>query len=698
MNIINKIRCGRALSLLCAIGITSSVLQSSTEAVFSSNYFDTADIKVEIDATDIVREISPYIYGINAESDISSLKVNAITQTDPRVSSYNWENNYSNSGTGTASTNAAELIDSYPPGKWVEPALYTEYLITKAKRYNVPSRYVTLQMMGMVAADGAGDVYSSDISGRWNNIFFNKADSYLSEPDINDAAVYIDEYVSYLVNRYGYAVDGGINGYFLDNEPENWAERFPSAVTEKITADGLVEKSALLASAVKRIDPTALVYGPSISGIEAFTSLKNQEDWEQHSREYSWFIDYYLMKMNEASRASGTRLLDVLDIHYHTEATNGLLQPVIGNDDAFSNNTRMQAPRILWDSSYTENSTIAILHTQHLPLLPTLEASINMYYPDTKLSFSEYNFGGGDHISGGIAAADTLGIFAEFGVHMACLKPDTENIDYHKAAINLYTNYDGEGNGFGDYLVESDNGGDIMSSVYSALDRNNSSTLRTVLINKNSFQSKAAAIEIFSDIEYEAAEVYYFNSEGSEIIRMSEDAAVENNAFELNMEPLSVYMVVFKGNGESEEVTVHEEELIDVEFSDEPDEEITAEGDTSETVSASGTEKPDETVAEETMPPEHVSAETLSSVVTTVNTGEITFPDDLTRETEVTAVTEQSEIGSDETEEAAPVGRSPSIEDGIKVPKGFKIAVCVLLGGVILAMLYVIFSSDRKSR
>ncbi|MBQ3162209.1 MAG: endoglucanase [Oscillospiraceae bacterium] len=702
MNVINKIRCRRMLSLLCAIGITASVLQgSSAEAMISSTYFDTRDISVKIDATDVVRKISPYIYGINAESDISNLTVNAITQTDPNISSYNWENNYSNSGTGTASANGADLINSYPPGKWVEPALYTEYLITKAKRYEVPSRYVTLQMMGMVAADGAGDVYSSDVSGRWNNIFFNKADSYLSEPDINDTSVYIDEYVSYLVNRYGYAVDGGINGYFLDNEPENWAERFPSAVTEKITADGLIEKSALLASAVKRIDPTALVYGPSISGIEAFTSLKNQEDWEQHSREYSWFIDYYLMKMNEASRASGTRLLDVLDIHYHTEATNGLLQPVIGSNDAFSNNTRMQAPRILWDSSYTENSTIAILHTQHLPLIPTLEASINMYYPDTKLSFSEYNFGGGDHISGGIATADTLGIFAKFGVHMACLKPDTENIDYHKSAINLYTNYDGMGSSFGNSLVRSENGGDTMSSVYSAIDGNNASTLKTVLINKNAVQPKTAVIEITSEADYETAEVYCFNSEKSEITRMSEDLVIENNTVIFEMEPLTVYMFAFKDNDELEEMPINEEELIDEEFSEEPDENPVGSADEqpaeSETSAVTEPKKPVETETEETLPPEHVSAETLSSVVTTVNAEEIPFPDDPLSGNEAAAA-ENPEAEPDEAEETGAAERKPAIDDDIKVPKGFKIVVCIMLGGVLIAMLYVIFAADRKSR
>lgn len=686
---INKNYCKRILSVLCAAGITASFMQgNSAEAVFGSTYTDTMDVNITIDVTDTTGKISPYIYGINAESDISSLTVNAIKQTDPRVSSYNWENNYSNSGTGTGSENDTGLISNYPPGRWGDPALYTEYLITKATRYKVPSKYVTLQMMGAAAEGGQNS---------WKNLSFSKSDGYLSLPDITDSEVYIDEYVSYLVNRYGYAVDGGINGYFLDNEPENWTERFPLAAAEKITADGLVEKSAKLSSAVKRIDPTALVYGPSISGIEAFTNLKNPEDWEKHNREYSWFIDYYLMKMNEASRLAGTRLLDVLDIHYHTEATNGLLEAVIDSDNAFSNNTRMQAPRIFWDSTYTENSTIAILHNQHIPLIPTLEASINMYYPGTKLSFSEYNFGGGDHISGGIATADTLGIFAEYGVHMACLKPNTANIDYHKAALNLYTDYDGYGNGFGDTAVEADNGGDVMSSVYSSIDGTDITEMKTVLINKNQNKLKTASINIVSDIGYEMAEVYFFNSESSEINRLDSDLEIESNAVTFDMEPLTVYMLVFKSSNEVIDDNSGNNELIDEPVIDEPTEIVssivteteisaTEENIQSETKTVSASAATEIT----TLPPEHVSAETLSSIGTTVNVEDILLPE----ESDASDVPVDKTIES--TDNEAVTEKLPSAEEGIKVPEPFKIAVCVLLGGVFIAMLYVVFSSGKK--
>ena len=668
----NKFNLKKAAALICALAVSAAAVQSGVQAsaTFSSSYLDTDNISVTINTAKGHKSISPYIYGINAESDLSGVTVNAVKQTDSRVSSYNWETNLSGICVNGKEVNDLDLIDNYPQNRWSEPALYTEYLITKAKRYGISSRYVTLQMLGFAAA---GDM-------RWEKVLFSKNDSYLSQPDTNDGAVYADEYISFLVNKYGYAVDGGINGYFLDNEPENWAERFPSAASEQITADELVTRSAALSSAVKKIDPTALVYGPSVNGIEAFINLKNSGDWEKYGNDYSWFIDYYLKSMNDASQEAGVRLLDVLDLHYHTEATNGLLEPIINGTDNFSNNTRLQAPRILWDSSYTENSTIAILHNQHIPLIPTLEASINMYYPGTKLSFSEYNFGGGNHISGGIATADTLGIFASYGVHMACLKPNSSEIEYQKAAINLYTNYDGKGGSFGDTFVRSDNGGDIMSSVYASIDNSDETTLKTVLINKNQTTPKNVHISIKSAADFESVKIYGFNEESPEIFVVEEELEIGNNSLEFEMEPLSVYMMVFSGTGD--EITVEDAPPVSEEI-------ILPEESSAESITV--TEKAETSASL----PEHVEAETYSSAGTSLS--------DAASETEEEA-TSISVVGTtpegETVTEIVAVEKIPEeteMQGESKVPKAVKVIVCTLVGAVAVAMLYILFSGNRKS-
>lgn len=679
-----------ALLFACCICTVTALPFAGTDvsAMFSSSYMDTDSISVEIDVSAGHKAISPYIYGINSETSLSGLTVNAIKQSDPRLSSYNWETNFSNSAEGQSSRNDNALVKSYPADRQREPALHTDNLVSKAKRYNIPSRYVTLQMMGMAAADSAGTVSPADGSSRWKQVFFQKHDSFLSIPDISDNAVYMDEYVSFLANKYGYAADGGINGYFLDNEPENWSELYPLAATRQITSDELIARSAELAGSVKRIDPTALVYGPSINGIEAFINLKNPDDWDKYAPDYSWFIDYYLTGMNKASEEAGTRLLDVLDIHYHTEATNGLLEPIIDGMDNFSNNTRLQAPRILWDSTYTENSVIAIMHNQHIPLIPTLEASINMYYPGTKLSFSEYNFGGGGHISGGIAVADALGIFAEYGVHMACLKPNSSDTSYQKSGINIYTNYDGDGGSFGDTLVRSDNGGDIMSSVYASIDGTDETSLKTVFISKNQSSVKTADVTIVSDAVYESAAVYSFDKDSAEIVLSDEEIAVKNNRFSFEMEPLTVYMLVF--NGTEEVISVEDPEgTVSVTESD-PEQDTDIPTETSVSAAESDTSVTDH---------EHTESETYSAEDTSYSeTEETSVPND----TE-TSVSEPpaSEASSGEITDGTSYADEddPDEENEEKtVPKAFKIIVTVLTAAVVLVMAYVIIQDKVLSR
>lgn len=701
--IINKRSIKRAAAFLCAVSVTASLTFTCGEnvsAMFSSSYLDTDNISVEIDVSAGHKTISPYIYGINSETSLSGLKVNAIKQSDPRLSSYNWETNFSNSAEGANSSNDNALVRSYPADRQREPALYTDNLLAKAKRYGIPSRYVTLQMMGMAAADSAGTVYPSDGQSRWKQVLFRKHDSFFSEPDITDNAVYMDEYVSFLANKYGYAVDGGINGYFLDNEPENWSELYPLAAEEQITSDELIKRSAELAGAVKQIDPTALVYGPSISGIESFINLKNPNDWDKYAQDYSWFIDYYLMGMRRASEAAGTRLLDVLDIHYHTEATNGLLEPIINGTDNFSNNTRLQAPRILWDSTYTENSTIAIMHNQHIPLIPTLEASINMYYPGTKLSFSEYNFGGGGHISGGIAVADALGIFAEYGVHMACLKPNSEDTSYQKSGINIYTNYDGEGGSFGDTLVKSDNGGDIMSSVYASIDGSDETSLKVLLINKNYSAVKTADVTIKSNAAFESAAVYSFNEDSAEIVLSDEEIDIEDNSFSFGMEPQTVYMLVFSGTEEIISAEVPEETTTGSESDTAPKQtdrhEQPSEQDTDITTEAPVSETEGTTV----YVPEHVAAETYSTAGTSsseTETGESVSEDTGSSVTEPPESDGETGSSSDETSNGSE--REPEEDKEEKtVPKALKTTAIILTAGVVLAMAYIIVQDRILSR
>jgi hypothetical protein len=107
----------------------------------------------------------------------------------------------------------------------------------------------------------------------------------------------------------------------------------------------------------------------------------------------------------------------------------------------------MQAPRSFWDPTYIEDSWIGKWKADAaFPLIPKIQASINNQYPGTKLSISEFSFGASNHISNGIATADTLGIFGKQGVYFAAYWGDM--IGYTSSAYKIFGNPDGNKKGF----------------------------------------------------------------------------------------------------------------------------------------------------------------------------------------------------------------------------------------------------------
>jgi mannan endo-1,4-beta-mannosidase len=77
-----------------------------------------------------------------------------------------------------------------------------------------------------------------------------------------------------------------------------------------------------------------------------------------------------------------------------------------------------------------------------------LQEIVDQRFPGTGLAVTEYNYGATDHISGGVAQADVLGIFGRYST-AANFWALTNSNNYAHAAFQLYRNYDGAGARFG---------------------------------------------------------------------------------------------------------------------------------------------------------------------------------------------------------------------------------------------------------
>jgi len=179
--------------------------------------------------------------------------------------------------------------------------------------------------------------------------------------------------------------------------------------------------------------------------------------------------------------------VDALDVHWYPEATGGGIR-ITGSDtsDAVVA-ARLQAPRSLWDPTYTETSWITQWSTLGpIRLLPRLKDKIAQNYAGTKLAITEYNYGGGSHISGGIAQADVLGIFGREGVFAANEWALASNETFIQAGFRMFRNFDGANGSFGDVSVKATTDDIAGSSVYASLNSANANEMIVVALNKTS--------------------------------------------------------------------------------------------------------------------------------------------------------------------------------------------------------------------
>ena len=436
---------------------------------------------IRIDLAGEQTPISPLIYGINNFTDASvysRVTTTAVRQGGNRMTGYNWETNYSNAGSDWHHSSDTHL-SSMPT-----PAYPVTAFVKMARNKGVPYRLTTVQLAGYVAADKGGTVAEAETapSSRWVRVVPAKGSEFSLKPDLKDGVVYMDEYVNYLISKLGTSQEGGVQAYSLDNEPALWEHTHSRLHPEPTGARELVEKSAATAAAIKALDPEAEIYGPALYGFTAYENLadENDPDWQSAKAQngYRWYLDYYLEEMRKASEEAGVRLLDVLDIHYYSESAR------VGFAD------RLQAVRTLYEPGFRENSWIGQWRQHNLPLLPLVQQSIKRYYPGTKLAITEYNYGGED-VSASIAQAETLGCFAAQGVYSAFIWGGN---DWQYNAINLFTNFDGQGGAFGDTLIPAHAPDHSRCVAYAALSSADPERLTVMLTNKTGQEQQAVLL------------------------------------------------------------------------------------------------------------------------------------------------------------------------------------------------------------
>lgn len=487
-----------------------------------------------------VHPISPLIYGVNQVRDLTTTQrgVGLVRAGGNRWTAYNWETNASNAGVDYQNQNDGYLMQGLPnattPGEAVRAR-------TANAMANGAATLVTVPIQGYVAADalGNGDVNQSSnfLQTRFKQTVARKNAAFSLSPNTSDGIVYQDEFVNWLKTQYPTSFNGASSKILisLDNEPDLWSDSHPRIQPSMVSSASLISKTIDFASAVKSVIPTAIVTGFVSYGYYGFATLQGEYSGD--------FTAHFLDQLRVASVAANTRLLDVLDLHWYPEAT-GDGQRIIGTStSAGSVTARMQAPRSLWDPTYTETSWVANTEGGPIQLIPNMKARIAAHYPGTKLGFTEYSYGGGAHISGAIAQADVLGIFGREDVYLANFWELNEPADFVYAGMRAFTSFDEAGAHFGDTSVRASSSNVTSTSVYASIDASNRSRMVIVAINKTG-APVTASLSLAAYGTYSTANVWQLTGSSPRLQAAAPVSATTRNGFLYSMPAYSVSVLV----------------------------------------------------------------------------------------------------------------------------------------------------------
>ena len=207
---------------------------------------------------------------------------------------------------------------------------------------------------------------------------------------------------------------------FVGNELDIASETHRDVHPEPATYVELRDRFLTWSSAIKAAWPETQVAGPSSCCWWFYwNSMAGDADKGAHGGED--FLPWFLSEVAREDAASGLRRLDLLDVHYYPDAV------FSDANDPATQARRLRSTRSLWDPNYIDEGWIGRDQwaTQRQPnrnavmLIPRLRALLDARYPGTRLGVTEWNWGAENELSGGLAAADALGIFGREGLDLA---------------------------------------------------------------------------------------------------------------------------------------------------------------------------------------------------------------------------------------------------------------------------------------
>ncbi len=306
---------------------------------------------------------------------------------------------------------------------------------------------------------------------------------------------FIAEGVRLVVKNAGKAdgSDGspGVKYWTLDNEPMLWHATHRDIRPKPLGYDELWERTENYATAIKSADPTAkvagfcgwgwmdLYYSAADAGGDNYRTLP---DFKAHDK--VGLAEWFIRKCGEYNKAHDDKaLVDVFDMHWYPQCQFKGQGPYLGKGMSQGLcDLRMRSTRDLWDPKYEQESWIKNTgNYTPVALIPRLKQWIADCNPGMELCIGEYNFGGGDNVTGGLAQAEVFGVLAREGVDLAFIWYAPEGTQ--ELAWKLFRSYDGKRGRFGDEWLDCQSDNPDLSIFAAKRTKDGAATV--VAVNKN---------------------------------------------------------------------------------------------------------------------------------------------------------------------------------------------------------------------
>lgn len=296
-------------------------------------FSNSQPIKITVNATSGKQQISPYIFGKNNVLPSTFLNngtndeitkaleagVRFVRQSGGNNSSkYNWRLKlsshpdwYNNVYANNWDAAAKNLFDKMPgvQGMW------------------------SFQLLGKVAANTNNNFpdWNYNQSKRWEGVNQNLAgggvvnpagtskalvegnsDLYLIDWPADSTVVILDKWFG--KNGLGYD-PSRITYWNMDNEPEIWSGTHDDVMKTQIPAEEFMQNYFKVAKAARAKFPGIKLVGP-VPANEWQWYRWGSDGISWNGKKYCW-LEYFILRIVEEEKATGIKLLDVLDIHYY---------------------------------------------------------------------------------------------------------------------------------------------------------------------------------------------------------------------------------------------------------------------------------------------------------------------------------------------------------------------------------------------